>query len=74
MDREHMIIELIDREGYKGNGYEGVQQVMRYAHMTDFELTREWLKRVIVTRRLGAKVIACNCFRLILAGEWLTQA
>tara|TARA_Y100001938_G_scaffold151185_1_gene247056 strand:+ start:1926 stop:2081 length:156 start_codon:yes stop_codon:yes gene_type:complete len=46
MDREHMIIELIDREGYKGNGYEGVQQVMRYAHMTDFELTREWLKRV----------------------------
>ena len=46
MDREHMIIELIDREGYKDNGYEGVQQVMRYAHMTDFELTREWLKRV----------------------------
>jgi len=46
MDREQMIRELIDNEGYRGNSYEGVQQVMNYAHMTDLELTREWLKKV----------------------------
>ncbi len=46
MDREQMIRELIDNEGYRGNSVSGVQQVMKYAHMTDLELTREWLKRV----------------------------
>ena len=46
MDREQMIRELIDNEGYRGNSYEGVHQVMQYAHMTDLELTRVWLKRI----------------------------
>ena len=46
MNREQMIRELIDNEGYRGNSIAGVQQVMKYANMTDLELARVWLKRV----------------------------
>jgi|TARA_R100000231_G_C5290169_1_gene154377 hypothetical protein len=46
MNREQMIRELIDNEGYRGNSIQGVQQIMKYAHMTDLELAKVWLKRV----------------------------
>ena len=43
MNREQMIRELIGDEGFRGNGFEGVQQVLKYANLTDLEVAKLWV-------------------------------
>ena len=50
MSREQMIRELIGDEGFRGNGFEGIQQVLRYANLTDLEVVKLWVSLISKTK------------------------
>ena len=47
MDRKKMILEIIEIDGFQGNCMNGGHQSLELAYLSDLELTKLWLKKVM---------------------------